>query len=322
MKKNKWNKFFTSKAFYVISAIFLAIMLFVHATSVSMNNQNSNSDGQVYTASIPNVPITLKYDSNKYFVSGYNTSASVYLTGSNRLLLNGEMADDTRNFSLVADLSNSKEGTVNVPIRVQNLASGLNAKIQPTTLNATIEKKAQAEFQVSYQIEQNQIPSGFSIDEVNLDVASVNVISGDQSIKRIQAVEASLPSNITLNDDFSGDVSLHAVDSNGNIVPAQISPSTVHMRVKVNKPSKKVNVNVKKTGTLDSSLSDMKVSVNPNQVTIYGEQAILDKISTLDAPVDISGVTSEKKIKVKLQTNDNISFDNDTVEVTLTPVKK
>ncbi|MEG1220253.1 MAG: CdaR family protein, partial [Lactococcus sp.] len=114
---------------------------------------------------------------------------------------------------------------------------------------------------------------------------------------------------------------LHAVDADGKLLPAQISPATVQMKVSVEKPSKTVPVNVKKTGTLDQSLSDMKTSLSQKTVTISGEQSALDKIESVDATVNISNITEKETVNVDIQA-DGASVKPSQVEVTMTPVKK
>ena len=43
----------------------------------------------------------IKYDSDKYFISGYSYDAEVYLTATTQLALTTETSSDTRHFKLV-----------------------------------------------------------------------------------------------------------------------------------------------------------------------------------------------------------------------------
>lgn len=318
----KMNNFFTSKIFYVLASIFFAIVLFFNASSVSIRNQGgTQNQGEVYTAALSNVPVELKYNANEYFVSGYNNTANVDLTGYNRLQVNTESNSDSRNFSLVADLTSLKPGVNNVPVRVQNLSSGVNAQIEPSTLTVTIEKRAQQEFAVTPQINNSQIPSGFKIADATTSEATVKVTAGQESIKQIHQIVASLPSDTVLNDDYTGTVTLHAVDSSGKILSAQISPSTVQMHVNVNKPSKTVPIKAHLTGILDNSLSKINTSLSQNTVTISGTEDAISKITEVTANVNQTGVKTNQKITVKLDA-DNVSVNPSTVDVQLNVVKK
>lgn len=315
------NKFFTSKIFYILTSVFFAIVLFFNANATSIRNQGTNQSGEVYTATINSVPVELKYDTNKYFVSGYNSSATVHLSGYNRISITNEENPDTRNFFLSIDLTSVKSGKVDVPVRIEQLPGGVNASIEPKTMNVTVEKRASREFEVTPKVDPTQIPTGFSIDTIDLSDEKVNVIAGEEGIKKIHAIEAALPSDVNLTDNYSGTVTLHAVDSAGKILPAQITPSTVHIKVSVNKPSKQVPVKLKVTGTLDTTLSSMKTKLSDEKVTIYGEQSKLDEMSSVEANVSITGITKETKVSVPLQQS-GISIRPRTIDVTLTPVKK
>ena len=78
---------------------------------------------------------------------------------------------------------------------------------------------------------------------------------------------------------------------------------------------------VEKTGNLDQSLSDIKTSLSHKTVTISGEQSALDKVDSVDATVNISGVTQKETVNVDIQAA-GVSVKPSQVEVTLTPVKK
>ena len=138
------NNFFASKLFTIL-AIFFAVILFFNASSVALRNQGNSTTGEVYATTISNVPIELKYNTDEYFASGYNNTANVYLTSYNRVQISTEENPDSRNFYLVVDLSNAREGTVTMPVRIQQLPNGINAQIEPTTLTVRLEKKASAE---------------------------------------------------------------------------------------------------------------------------------------------------------------------------------
>ena len=315
------NKFFNSKAFYIMASVFFAIILFFNASAISIRNQGTGQSGEVYTATINNVPIELKYDSNRYFVSGYNSTATVHLSGYNRLSITNEENPDTRSFFLSVDLSKLKPGKVDVPIRIDQLPGAVNATIDPKTMSVTIEKKATQEFNVSPKADSTQLPTGFTIDTIDIADPTVKVTAGEESIKKIYAIIAALPNDITLTENYSGTVTLHAVDHQGKILPAQIEPATTNLKVLVNKLSKKVPIKLSVTGTLDRGLSEMKTSLSDKEATIYGEQNRLDEISSISATVSRTGITKETKISVLLSAP-GVSVRPREIEVTLTPVKK
>lgn len=315
------NKFFTSKIFYILTSIFFAIVLFFNANATAIRNDGNSNSGEIYTATVANVPIELKYNTNKYFATSTVASATVHLSGYNRLQIINEESSNTRDFYLSIDLSGVSSGTRNLPIRVEQLPTGVNAQLSPTSAEVTIEPKTTQTFEVTPKVQASQIPSGFKISSIDLSDPEVSVTAGKEEINRIKSIEADLPSDVLLTDDFSGTISLRAADANGKTLQAQIKPNTVKMKVRVEKLSKEVPVNLKLTGTLNKNFSSMKTDLSQEKVKIYGEAAALNKISEITVAVNISGVTQEEKQKLTLQAA-GVSVRPKTIEVTLTPVKK
>lgn len=128
----------------------------------------------------------IKYDSDKYFISGYSYDAEVYLTATTQLALTTETTSDTRHFKLVADLSNFGPGTSHVPIQVKNLPDGMSAQVSPSTLTATIGKKASKTFDVVANITPDKLANGYEVKKVSLVETKVEVTSSEvSSIKLI-----------------------------------------------------------------------------------------------------------------------------------------
>lgn len=91
------------------------------------------------------------------------------LTGSNRVNLASEMQESTRKFRVVADLSKATEGTVEIPLKVENLPSGLTATVTPQKISVKIGKKASKKVEVRYLITDSQVAENVSISGVTLE---------------------------------------------------------------------------------------------------------------------------------------------------------
>ena len=106
------NFFKNDRLWQILVALFFAVVLFFTAWSGnSQNKSNSSSASNTFTQTVESVPVDIKYDSDKYFISGYSYDAEVYLTATTQLALTTETSSDTRHFKLVADLSNLGQGT-------------------------------------------------------------------------------------------------------------------------------------------------------------------------------------------------------------------
>ena len=128
---------------YIISSLFFACVLFVYATAT--NFQNSTSARQVktetYTNTVTNVPIDIRYNSDKYFISGFASEVSVVLTGANRLSLASEMQESTVNSKVTADLTDAGVGTIEVPLSIEDLPNGLTAVATPQKLQSRLVRR-------------------------------------------------------------------------------------------------------------------------------------------------------------------------------------
>lgn len=317
------KKFFNSQFWLVIVSIFLSLLLFLAATTSNYTHVGSQVSGatETYTHTLTNVPIDIKYDSDKYFISGYSYETEVYLTSINRVKLDSEINNDTRSFKVVADLTGLGEGTQTVPLKVMNLPSGVTATASPNNISVTIGKKKTKTFNVQGKVDVSQLAPGFELKKVSTDVSEVEVTSDESIIDQIDHVVANLPENEVLNGNYSGRVALQAVSSDGTILASAINPSKARLEVSVKKLTKTVPVRVKLTGKMNDKVSDISYNLNQDQVTISGSQAALDAVNEVVATVNVSNITKDTSLSVNLAA-DNVSVEPSVVTVQLTATKK
>lgn len=317
------KKFFNSQFWLVIVSIIFSILLFLTATTSNYTHVGSQVSGatETFTHTLTNVPIDIKYDSDKYFISGYSYETEVYLTSINRVKLDSEINSDTRSFKVVADLSNLGEGTQTVPLKVTNLPSGVTATASPNNISVTIGKKKTKTFDVQGVIDDNQIAKGYELKKVSTDISEVEVTSAESIIDQIDHVVAKLPENEVLNSNYNGRVALQAVASDGTILASAINPSKARLEVTVKKLTKTVPVTVKMTGKMNDKLSNISYSLSQDQVTIAGSQYALNAVNEVVANVDVSNVTKDTNLSVNL-TADNVAVEPSVVTVQLTVTKK
>lgn len=317
------KKFFNSQFWLVIVSIFLSLLLFLAATTSNYTHVGSQVSGatETYTHTLTNVPIDIKYDSDKYFISGYSYETEVYLTSINRVKLDSEINNDTRSFKVVADLTGLGEGTQTVPLKVMNLPSGVTATASPNNISVTIGKKKTKTFNVQGKVDVSQLAPGFELKKVSTDVSEVEVTSDESIIDQIDHVVANLPENEVLNGNYSGRVALQAVSADGTILASAINPSKARLEVSVKKLTKTVPVRVKLTGKMNDKVSDISYNLNQDQVTISGSQAALDAVNEVVATVNVSNITKDTSLNVNLAA-DNVSVEPSVVTVQLTATKK
>ena len=312
------NFFKDDRLWQMLVALFFAVVLFFTAWSGNTQNKNnSSSASNTFTQTVESVPVDIKYDSDKYFISGYSYDAEVYLTATTQLALTTETSSDTRHFKLVADLSNLGQGTSRVPIQVKDLS----AQVSPSTLTATIGKKASKTFDVVANITSDKLANGYEVKKVSLDATKVEVTSSEDIINQIDHVQAVLEGDSNLSEDYDGNLVLQAVSTNGTVLASSISPAKVHAKISLRKLSKSVPVKVELTGDKASNVSSISYSFNRGHVTIVGSQEAIDKIDSITVPVDISQVTKDTSKTIDLKA-EGVTVQPGTVKVNLKVTQK
>ena len=252
---------------YIISSFLFACILFVYATSINYQNNNNarSTRTETYTNTVLNVPIDIEYDSEQYFISGFSSEVTVFLTGSNRVTLASEMQESTRKFSVKADLTQATEGTVEVPLTIENLPSGLTAVATPQKITVKIGKKVTREkVPVIPQIDYSQIDESVIIESVTVSDQRVSVTSDSNTLSKIDKLVAVLPTSEKITGNYSGSVPLQAVDKNGTVLPTIITPFETTLKV-VTKPARNTSSTTTSTTSSETTSSTATVfETKPN----------------------------------------------------------
>lgn len=224
------------KVGHLTLSIFLALLLFFYATTTNYKNSESsasNNESETYVHTLSGVPIDIEYDTNKYFISGFSSTVAVELRGSNRVLLQRESDESTRTFQVVADLRELTDGTQTVTLQLANLPPGVSATLAPDAITVKIGKKVSQSLAVEGIIYSNQLASGYSVSKVTVDVSSVKVTTDEETMAKIDHVEAVAVDISNLDSNYSGTAKLQAVDSDGNVLPVVLSETEANIQVVV-----------------------------------------------------------------------------------------
>ena len=222
------------KIVYIVTSVFFSSLLFINATSVNFQNNSSarQVSSETYTNTLTNIPIDVKYNDSKYFVSGISSEVTVFLKGSNRVALASEMQASTRKFKVTADLTQATEGTIEVPLTIENLPSGLTAVATPQKITVKVGKKVTRDnVPVVPQIDSSQIDEKIIIERVTVSDEKVSVTSDADTLSKIDRIVAVLPTSEQITGNYSGSVPLQAVDKNGAVLPTVITPFETTMKV-------------------------------------------------------------------------------------------
>ncbi|MGT2911325.1 CdaR family protein [Streptococcus cameli] len=227
-----------TKLGHLVVSVLVSLILFFYATTTNYKNTlttKQNQATETYTHSISNVPIDIRYDNEKYFISGFSSTVNIDLIGSNRVILQKETDETTRSFAVVADLSNLKSGQHTVQLKVRDLPTGVNAVLTPAAMPVKIGKRASQTFEVRGTITPAQVEKGYSVSKIVVDIATVKVTSDEEILSKIDHVEAIIADASDLSTDYSGTATLQAVDAEGNILPVVFSQEVARLQATITK---------------------------------------------------------------------------------------
>ncbi|HFI0213576.1 TPA: YbbR-like domain-containing protein [Streptococcus suis] len=223
---------------HLLLSLFLALLLFFYATTTNYKNSEiaaQNTESETYVHTLNNVPIDIEYDTSKYFISGFSSTVTVELRGSNRVLLQRESDEATRTFQIVANLKELDAGTNTVKLQLANLPAGVTATLAPDAITVKIGKRVSKALSVEAKVYSNQLAEGYSLSKVSVNVDTVKVTTDEETMAKIDRIEAIAVDVSNLSANYSGIAKLQAVDSDGNVLPVVLSQTEANMQVVITK---------------------------------------------------------------------------------------
>lgn len=311
-------KFKKSNVPYMLISLVFSLILFFNVNSQNFSRLISSE--ATYEESVQNVPITVLYDSDTYFVHGFSSNVSVKLSGANRIQLNKEMDPNTRDFSVVADLTKLSAGTHEVRLRTKNLSSSLFANIDPDKISITIEKKVKKKFDVTPILSSTTSNNGLKIGQMTTKPEKVEITTGENTLKEIDRVVAAVDASKLSADQESIQAPVQALNAAGEALPIQTDPQNVTVNFEIQTPSKEVALYPIQEGDLPSDVESVKIDLNHTKATITGAQSLIDQIDSIGIPVDVSEIQGTVKKLIDVPTSEDYQVNPKTVSAQVTPV--
>ncbi|TKN15666.1 hypothetical protein DVW83_11805 [Enterococcus sp. VV15] len=304
---------------YGFVALLFSIVLYFNANGQTV--QSTLSGNESYSQTVSNVPIQLLYDTDKYYIHGYENTATVKLSSANRVQLNAESNADTRTFRVTADLTNVGEGTHEVSLKVRNLSSAVTSRLQPETITVTIEKKVTKTFDVQTVVPSGSTPSGYELDKTNVDPDEVTITTGDKTLSEIHQVVAVVDPSMIKDEGINSEVPVQALNQAGEALSIVADPVQVKVTADAIKPKKSVRLYGIQQGTPGSGVKsyDFKFSELDAVVTGSNEQLALIGDS-IPVPIDVSGITHRTTRNIDIPLERGLSISPKSVSVEITPI--
>ncbi len=294
------KKIINSNYFYAFISLCGALWLFFMVSTPgvgSTRDSNQSSQSTVNTKATMTVPLQVQADTDAYYITGYPQSVKVTIEGPSALVT---ATKNTQNFSAYLNLRKYLPGKHKVRIQQNGLNSELTYTIKPKYVTVNIQKRASKSFPINVEYSKSSIASGYSASKPIVSPDTVRVTGAAADIKKIDklVVKPILPKGIKTT--FDQEVLVQALDKKGKTLNVTLDPQTVHVKIPINLPSKKVSINFTQQGNSPSGMS-FSFSSNTSEILVFGTQKQLDAIGdSIEIPVDVTGVTNTTKHSIHI----------------------
>lgn len=306
------DKYLRNNNFVKVLAVIIAIMLWI---VVHMDTQTggATSTSSMKEESISNVTVNPKYDSNQISIKSMQPSEVTVLL---RWKDTGLRKVNTNNVKVELDLSNLGEGTHTVPVKTSGVPGSVNAEVIPSTVKVVLEKKLSK--QVPVVINATGTPAqGYKSGQTVINPNRVKVTVPESRMDDIESARADVSVD-KASSTVTKQVKLTAYDKNGKPVEgAIVNPQIVDVEIPITSPFKVMPLQIKLIGEPAAGFSIASLIQNPEQVTVYGAQDILNKMDFFNGPqLDITGWNESKQVTLDIpHSNKDIQVEPTKVDV-------
>ena len=304
-KKNSKGieKLLGKKQTLIVVSLILSLAVFFIIDS------ESNTIIDQYAEVLYNQKVTATYNEEAYVVEGLPSSVDITLVGQKRHIF---LAKQYPSSGVTVDLTGLKPGQHKVTLKYTQQLKSIDYRLDPSTVTVTIYDKVSQTKSLTYDVlHQDDLDSKLNIDNVELDRSEVIVKGAEYKLDKVATVRALVDV-----DDFPKqeageltlkDVPLVAYDTNGKVVDVEIVPKNVTAKVTISSPSKEVPIEIVPKGELAFGKAIKSLSSDIDSVTVYGSQEALDKLDSLEAEVDVTGLDENKEYTVTLKRPNGIT---------------
>jgi len=244
---------------------------------------------------LSNQKVEAIYNEEVYVVEGIPNSVDITLMGrKSDLYLAKQLGEHT----VSLDLSGLGVGTHKVKLKYNNPIQTLEYKLDPSTITVVIYPKVSDVKTISTDIiNSDKLKDTLIVSEIELNREEIIVKSSKEKLKQISSVKALIDVS-ALNAKTAGtytleNVKLVAYNDNGKeLKNIEIVPNKVNATVVLTSPSKEVPIRVVPKGEVKSGSAIQSIETDIKQVTIYGEEAYLNKVNYVPVEIDVTNLSN------------------------------
>lgn len=281
--------------FLRLTALFLALTLFL---SVKADEQpNRNTTGDIY-AVIQDVPVEVYYDTENLVVTGVPDVVNMTIEGPPNIVQTTKLLKD---FTLKLDLQNLTLGEHTVRIQAENLSDKLDVRMDPTTVYITIEEKVTQNFRVDPEINNRLLAEGFEVKSTEVQPTTINVTGAKSVVDAISFVKVSVTGEKGLNKSLEQKGRVRVLDRDLNKLSVALDPEEVTVKVEIKEYSRDIPVKLIRNGELADEMTIDSLVAETKFIRVYGTKNIVDRLKEIPVEVDLSKISKSGMLDVDFE---------------------
>lgn len=302
-------------------SLFLAVLVFILFDQKTLLFNDTSAEV------LKDQAVEAVYNEEAYVVEGLPDKVDITLMGSRSDLF---IAKQSTASKVTVDLTGLKPGTHKVDIEYMRPNDSVEYSVNPSVATVNIYPKVSESKTLTMDLlNQDSLDSKLVVSDVTPEVDKVVIKGTDDenainSLTKVATVKALVDVSSLNNQDVGTvtlkDVPLKAYDSDGNSLDVEIVPSKIEVTATLSSPSKTVPIRVVPKGDITFGKAISSISLSDNNVTVYGEQSVLDNLEYVPVNVDVDGLKEDREYKLELDKPKGVksmSINNVTAQITL-----
>jgi YbbR domain-containing protein len=284
----------------------LAVLLWLY-----VSHQENPVTEQIFT-----VPLEVRGLEQKLTISDRPSFVKVRLQGQ-RNVLDQLTARDIQAF---LEMSGIDVGQHIMEVHVSTPEKTQLVSVIPSTVNINVEVLTTAQFSVNVSYSDSTPAKGYMALKPVLTPTQVLLSGPEDKLKEVEQVYVEVDLG-DYNFNYHQQLPVKVEDGNGNLLLdwINVTPSQVDVLVPVvhELPAKTVPVKTPVEGTPGEGYEVGRIVVEPELITILGEQPVLDSIESITTePVNIDGATQDVVERVAVIVPKGVTLDRENNNVT------
>ncbi|MCD8834588.1 YbbR-like domain-containing protein [Staphylococcus arlettae] len=285
-------------------ALALAVFFFLSANNVFGNMFNADKFSQKTTETLQDVPVEVKYNSNKLYASKVPETVDVEISGPQSQILK---AENGQNIKVTLDLNSEKSGRHTTQFKVHGLNKDIDYDVKPKEATVNLEEKVTKNLKVEPDVSSNDVDADYKVSEQSVSPDTVKVTGGQDQIDKIAYLKATYKNNSKISKDTTDVAKITAFDRNLNKLDVSIQPEEVNLSAKVEPYSKKVKIKTKTTGSLANGKEIDDIELSDKEVEVFGNRKELEDVDEIKGEIDLDNISETTDKSVQLDVPDEVS---------------